>query len=188
MYSAKINQINEYIARADAIIMQGNVNAANELCDEIIAAFANEIDNITCQLTAYEAYEVDYIKDLKLLKVKLGNHLTNIESGFHAVLFQRDHLPGVNQIVQLNQSIDINVSFDNTVATIDEMPDELLSANDKDILQGKLSAINVAQKNGKDKAEVWTKIKAVLAFLADKGADAAIASLPYLVSVLQSLK
>lgn len=63
--------------------------------------------------------------------------------------------------------------------SIEQISDEILTKDEKDDLEDKLSGIDSAVKNNKNE-KAKEKIVGVLKFLADKGADALIAVLPYL--------
>ena len=73
----------------------------------------------------------------------------------------------------------------NTYERIDEIPENELSDNDKLKLKGLLAELEQAKQ--KDASVRKGRIQKVLTFLADKGADAAIAAAPYIGAVAQQL-
>lgn len=185
MYEEKVKMIEGYIDKADAIISEGNRTKANALCDQIIAAFGNEIDDITNQL--YLIDPPNSINDLTLLKAKLENYKVNITSGFYKIVSQKGGDTYLSQNTNVAQNTVFNITFESVISQISNLPDNILSQNEKESLQGKIAVIEASKNAGKPKAEIWSKIKPVLAFLADKGADATIAALPYIVATLQAV-
>ena len=186
MYLEKVKIVEEYIEKAEKCIGEGNQYQAKSLCDQIVAVFGNEIDDITGQL--YLKDPPDSINDLTLLKAKLENYKVNITSGFYKFVSQKGGDTYFNQTTSVTQNAVFNKNFENAIFQIDSLPDDILSQSEKETLQGKIAAVEASKKTGKTKAEIWKKIKPVLAFLADKGADVAIAVLPYIVATLQSFQ
>ena len=78
-----------------------------------------------------------------------------------------------------SNNININVSLEQTIDSVSKIPDDVMSKEEKEELEDKLSGIDIAVKSGK-KEKAKEKIGAVLKFVADKGVDALIAVLPYL--------
>lgn len=86
--------LQRYIARCDEIIASGNIDAAKEEQREILAVFGSDLEGLKRGLTNYSAIgafshggatkvvgeNVDYIKDLKLLRSRLQAELEKIES------------------------------------------------------------------------------------------------------------
>lgn len=62
---------------------------------------------------------------------------------------------------------------------IQKLPEDVLSQEDKDELEEKLAAVEVA-RNGKDKEKLASKVVNVLKYITDKGVEVGIAVLPYL--------
>ena len=94
----------------------------------------------------------------------------------------KDKGPLISLTQVQNQTTNIQIDFDITVSAIEKIPDSLLSQEDKEILLGKLTSL----KGCPDKKTKWDKCKGILKWLADKSADAAIAVLPYLLSILKN--
>lgn len=184
----RANYIYNYLQQADSIIEEQNVDLAEEFCDEVIAVFSGEIDHLENNLTEYGYGSVDYIKDTKILSAKLKNYKNCIETGF---IRQHPQSPenGGNHIDinnRVHNEVLVNVSFDATVSNINKLPESVLSQADKESLQGKIVGIELAKKNGESKSNIWDKVKPVLEFIISKGADVAIAAMPYIMSALQN--
>ena len=72
-----------------------------------------------------------------------------------------------------------------TCDEIDTIPDDKLSAEDKDYLKGLLTSLE--QAVSKDKPDKQSRLSKILSFLADKSADAFIAAAPFIWNLIQSM-
>ena len=86
----------------------------------------------------------------------------------------------------VNASSIMNITIDQTINAISEMPVATLSEEEKEKLQNDLYALE-GIKTTKDKNKFWEKAKPVLSFLTDKGADALIAAAPYIITTLKNM-
>ncbi len=180
--NSKIELLNEYIQRCDSC-SEAN---AKQLEYEIIAVYKDEIKNITENLDSYMYHcgtiKTDYFGDLKILKAHLINHKANLENNLRF----SDGTP--SQIFNINQSqntdFSISITFEQTISAIEAIPDETLSQDDKEQLEGKLTKI----KTEKDKSKLWEKAQSALKWIADKGVEVGIAALPYIVEALKNAK
>lgn len=181
----KIKFVEEYIAKLQKTIDSKDSRAADRLQDEVIAIFENEIDNIRGLLDNYsyghwDEKPVDYLGDAEILKGKLINYKLNLQSG---ICFSKNNQGGVNVTQQVTQQVqnDIRLSFEQIIAQIQEMPNDNLSDEEKDILCGKLTAIEMS----KDKKARWAKVQDTLKWIAEKGIEVGTAALPYIVKALE---
>lgn len=195
----KISYIDEYIERCNRIINAKDYDGADSLSDEIIGVFSNEISNITNKLDAYTRhyeYEViDYLRDVGLLRQKLLNYKLNLQlekdKMAHDIELAKLHQPTITAHAESNQSqvqstsTNISITIENTIRKIDEIPKETLSADDKEKLKEYLYSLE-GMRVSKNKAKFWDTTKEVLKFIVDKGADAAIALLPYIINGLSA--
>lgn len=168
----KIGFIEDYIRRCD----DASGDEAKTLAYEIVNAFYGDVK-----------WQTSYPENLGLrnLKAILNNLLADIEWK----IMQMEHESELARLKQplvsahaesspvQNQSVNITISLEQTLSLIDEIPENKLSADDKEALREKLYSLE-GVKSTKDKTKIWEKAKEVLKFLADKGADAAIAALP----------
>jgi uncharacterized membrane protein len=164
----KINLIQEYISRCNAIIASNNRNEAITFQDEIIGVFGSEIDNIRDRLSNYSGlmYSTpDFVGDIAILKQKLINYM------------------GIISEANLAQKQIVAVTLNQTIGLIDDIPEENLSSIDKEALKELLYSLE-GVKATKDKGKLWGKAREILKFTADKGAEAAIAVLPFVLSSL----
>ena len=183
MYEEKIKSIEDYIQRIDVVLAGRNITEAYELLNLIIAVYRNEIPRITSKLATYTygADNADYFGDLSILKAKLKNYKTNLSSGLcrqgekgeDRIVFS----PNISQTVNTN----IEITLESTISCINALSNNVLSDDDKDVLNGKLAAISAAT----DKPTRWEKAKSTLKWIAEKGIEVGVAALPYIVEALK---
>jgi len=191
----KLELIEEYLDKCDAVLYNKNPRHAELLEDEILGVFSAEIDNIRERLDLYNAVgSVDYLKDISLLKQKLVNYKMNLleeqKKRTYELELARLKQPSVTNVANAHQTqttvIDVKIDIEQTIKQVEEISTETLSFEDKEKLKEYLYSLE-GIKASKNKNLFWEKTKDVLKFLADKGADAAIAMLPYIIQGLSNL-
>lgn len=187
----KIDTLNKYIERADEILISKDIGAARDYQDEVIGVYDAEIPNIRGMLdnygiaTLYGDRSPDFLGDVKILKAKLINHRENIsEKLFGAAPADDAGEININQTTNVTTSI--TMTFNQTIDTISTIPEDILSEEDKEILQGKLAGIESMCQKGESKQKIWSKVGSVLKWIGDKGVEVGIAALPYIVEVLKT--
>lgn len=179
----KIKFLEKYIAKLQEVIDSKDITAAHHLQVEVIAIFENEIDNIYRMLDNYsplfDSKPIDYLGNAEILKGKLINYKLNLQSG---LCFTKNDKSGVTVTQQVTQQVqnDIKLSFEQTISQVQEIPDNSLSNEEKDILRGKLTAIEMS----KDKKSRWEKVQDTLKWIAEKGIEVGVAALPYIAKAL----
>lgn len=182
----KIDSLEKYIVKLE--IKDISDNKKDNLIAEVISVYDNEINNIRYELSMYGfscGDETDYDGDMDKLKAKLINYKDNLEI---EEMQRKDELElarlkqgNINVSANANNSnnINIQITLEQALEVIQKIPDDIMTKEEKEDLEDKVSGIDAAVKSGKkDKAK--EKIESVLKFLADKGADALIVMLPYL--------
>ena len=189
----KITLLQEYINHCNK---DGLTNPeAKKLLEEIVAVFAVDINNIKEGLNRYDMYtsQKTYLRDLEILRQKLTNHVATLkveqartDQELEVLRLKQAQIsvhaeanPTQNQYASLTSTV--TVTLDQTLHSIDTIPDSALNAVDKDALKELLYSLE-GVKTTKDKSKIWDKAKEVLKFVADKGADAAIAVLPLVMA------
>lgn len=176
--------IDKYIHRLDDIITTSNGSNARQLIKEIVAVYESEIKDIRSQLEMYSIIYSDnpnFINDATILKAKLLNYKQNLVSGLYEHLGKSGKGLQITQKVNQNLTSNVEITLDNTVSLINNLPNETLSDDDKDVLNGKLAAISAAS----DKLTRWEKAKSALKWIAEKGIEVGTAALPYIVEALK---
>lgn len=183
----KINNINKYIVECDK--ERKSDDEKYDFLKEVFAVYGNEIVNIHEGLDMYSYHldneSVDYDGDIVKVKAKLINYKDNLELEEQK---RKDELE-IARLRQRNISIssssnnsnciNVQISLEQAFSTIDNIPDEIMTKVEKENLEDKVSGIDANIRSGKNE-KAKEKICGVLKFLADKGADALIAMLPYL--------
>lgn len=182
----KIAIIEDYISQADQIIKDGNIELAKKFQNEVVSVYRGEIIGITDGLDNYNfmhyggTRQPDFLGDAKLLKMKLINYKSNLKSGLFKVLGNGEGM-AITVAQNATQNTTVAVTFEQTVRDIQKIPDNILNAEGKDVLSGKLATISAE----KDKQSKWDKVKDVLKWLGDKSVEVGIAALPYIAEALK---
>ena len=87
----------------------------------------------------------------------------------------------VSQSVNQSVTTNVEITLDNTVSIINNLPAEVLSDDEKVYLSGILATINAAS----DKPTRWERAKNALKWIAEKGIEVGVAALPYIVEALK---
>ena len=186
----KIKIIDEYIGRLNDAIEGNDREKAKKLQTEIIAVYEPEIDSLKSELDNYNFAHfgtntpVDYVGDAKLLKAKLQNYKLNLASGLYKPFQGADGAGTVTVTQHVNQDVctEVVITLDQVISNIQDLPETELSAEDKDILSGKIAAIS----SEKDKEKRWEKVSGTLKWIAEKGIQVGIAALPYIAKALEA--
>lgn len=180
--NSKIEIINEYIEKCEKCT---NLDA-KKLSEEIIAVYGNEIKGITKNLHSYTLkprnMPTNYLGDIRLLKAHLINHKANLENNLSFIEGVTSQIFNIHQTQKTDVSI--TITLEQTINLIESIPDEKLSPDEKEQLEGKLSKLGTE----KEKSKVWDKTQSVLKWIADKGVEVGIAVLPYIVEMLKNAK
>ena len=124
----------------------------------------------------------NYLGDIRLLKAHLINHKANLENNLSFIEGVTSQIFNIHQTQKTDVSI--TITLEQTINLIESIPDEKLSPDEKEQLEGKLSKLGTE----KEKSKVWDKTQSVLKWIADKGVEVGIAVLPYIVEMLKNAK
>jgi len=183
----KIKIIDEYIGRLTDVIERNDIEKAKKLQTEIIAVYEPEIDSLKSELDNYNFAHfgtntpVDYVGDAKLLKAKLQNYKLNLASGLYKPFQNAEGAVTVTQHVNQDVNATLVVTFEQVIHNIQQLPDSVLSDEEKEVLSGKIAAISAE----KDKEKRWGKVCSALKWIAEKGIQVGIAALPYIAKALE---
>lgn len=184
----KIKVLEGYICALDDAITKKDVGKAKELQTEIIAVYEPEIDSLKSELDNYSlthygaSTPVDYIGDAKLLRAKLQNYKLNLASGLYKPFQGVDGAVTVTQHVNQDVSTSVVINLEQTIHSILQLPESVLSDDEKEILSGKIASISAE----KDRKKRWEKVSGALKWIADKGIQVGIAALPYITKMLEA--
>ncbi len=185
----KLQMLESYIDKLETAVSQNDNAKAKTLQKEIIAVYEPEIASLRSLLDSQDvshllpnATPVDYIGDAKLLQKKLQNYRLNLVTGIYKPFQSSDGAVTVTQQVNQDVSTEVVITLDQVISSIQDLPETALSAEDKDILSGKLAAIS----SEKDKEKRWEKVSGSLKWIAEKGIQVGIAALPYIAKALEA--
>lgn len=196
----KLKLVEEYIRRADEIIESKNRTTAKDFTREVIAVFQSEIPKITSELTAYRfSGDQDDIKDTSTLRAMLFNYSTNIKredeirkNDLEKLKLQQSILTINNtnhneSSSEANANVTVVVTVNQAIENINNLPDDILSKEDKESLEEKVASLDLLTKSG-DKEKASKKLGGILKYVADKGIEVGIALLPYLGEISKLLQ
>lgn len=173
--NSKIELIDEFIARAKECIDNNNFIYAPQLNGEIINTFRNDIKYI------WVGTEDDKESPLKMLALLISK-LRNLKGDLEIAEAKQNSEKALVLEQTLNTNISIQMSFEQTITAIEAIPDETLSQDEKEQLEGKLSKLNAE----KDKTKLWKNAQSILKWIAEKGFEVGIAALPYVAEALKN--
>ena len=81
----------------------------------------------------------------------------------------------------------VTVTIKQTLERINNLPDDILSKEDKESLEEKVASLELLTKSG-DKEKASKKLGSILKYVADKGIEVGIALLPYLGEISKLLQ
>ena len=196
----KIDSAQKYIDECTACLEAKDTQMAEKLENTIVAVYSKDIDGIKVGLDRYKARAVtfgtvvtfDYLGDIELLKAKLVHYKEELEAEA-CKIDNRTSIPAINinnvneNSSSANASNYMQVSYEQVIEFVHALPDTALSASDKEALEDKIGALELAVKN-KDKKKAIDKVGGVMKFLVEKGVEVGIAVLPYLGQIAQTLQ
>lgn len=189
--SEKEKLIDSYIERCDNVKTDAE---ASKLQDEIIGVFGNEIPHINASLDrgSYDFLgtyvPIDHCNNIRVLRAKLVNYKINVKQG--GTFVNVVSTDGTNKehpsLVVYNDNkpkveVSVSITLEQTLSAINQLPDTVLSADDKKNLYDNL--IQVASEKEPDSR--WDKAKETIKWILEKGLDVTIAALPYIVEALK---
>lgn len=187
MYEEKIEIIDSYISKCDEILKNRDELSAHNLDKEFVGVFRNEIPYITQGLLAFSAGAnsgVTYLDDISIVKQKLKNYKADWRSKADDKEYDLKMAEANSTNITNSNTLNNNLSITLSQVYDAVNKDKSLSEEDSQKLKELLGQVEMV-KAEKDKGKIWNKIKPILTFIADKGADALIAAGPYLIQALK---
>lgn len=190
----KIDTLNGYIEECNEVIKSNNTDLAYELIHRMIAVYGIEIKRLGVRLPySGTGTGTSIMDDIPALKEILGNHKDDLEVVEIKEVRELEKLRlqssisvtnnnNSNSTATSSSNTTISISLHSTLERLQELPDTTISQEDKEALEEKLAALQVAL-NSRDNDKVKLKLTNVLKYIGDKCVDAGIAVLPYLGQV-----
>ena len=89
----------------------------------------------------------------------------------------------ITQTTSQTQNTNVSINFEQTIETINNLPEDVLSDEEKELLNGKLASLSTC----KTKESRWEKAKGILKWIADKGVQVGTAALPYIMKMIETI-
>ena len=185
--------IDEYIEKCNAPDSL-SYDEGKDLIREIVGTFIDEIPNIKTGLDMYRSrlYTSSVIYDVNGDLHKLKAKLRKLKEDKEAAAVAIPPAGPVFNITQTQSNDNVNhnsqtvtIELENVIDSIEELTSNgALLEEEKDILIGKLTALDNAAKKRSNKKDVWAKASGIMKWIADKGVDVGIAALPYILQAL----
>lgn len=176
--------VDDDLAECSRLLEHGTEAEARSFVDRIVQVYQDDIKTIIVGLSGYGLGREDatYQEDLGCISDHLRHYRVKLAADFAkgAQSSVSVHASAVNQ-----NSIENVLTVTQTAEQIQAIPESMLSEDLKSEL--KLLLLDIDSARGKSKKDAEGKLKKVLDWLADKGVDVALAALPYVLNVLQTL-
>jgi|LSQX01.1.fsa_nt_gb hypothetical protein len=196
----KYELVTNYIFRCDEIL-EGLLDfPAKDLVSEIVAVFQNEISNIATELPAFRFGGTEnHMKDLIILKAILINYSANLKREDEIRKNDLEKLKLQQSIMTINNTnhneasteanvnVTVVVTVNQAIESINSLPNDVLSKEEKESLEEKVASLELLTKSG-DKEKASKKLGSILKYVADKGIEVGIALLPYLGEISKLLQ
>lgn len=186
MIEADIEKCNELIKKGFAY--DNEVMCFVSKYKKIDSEFGNNLHNYVHTI----GDKVNCIKNIEIIRNELEGLLLVNELGISTNNEKmKDKTIPSNITLNVNNSSNNNNCNTNTInITFDDIKEKIKNDNeiadsDKDEILSKIDEIKEIQLSSQPKKEKWGKLKAILGFLLDKGADFVITYLPQILLILQ---
>jgi len=187
--------------RANQAKTNGIVNEeAKKLANLLVGVYQNQIKDIKKNLYGYNFWgnfkeekipsQSGYIDNVIMLKDKLRNYRDTLKRDVlsksleREVAFLKSQPTTFNVSQNVNNEISIKIDLEQTIDAVWNLSDSTLGEWDKKELEEQLYEIQRAKRNN-DKGEIVSKVGKVLKFIAEKGVEVGIATLPYIMETLK---
>lgn len=178
-----LGTIDAHLAECRKLAASGDEKSSRAFVDDMVCVYQSDIEHIAAGISGYD-YTPDspVEEDLK----RIERHLLHYRAKLAADLAKT---PASSLNVQANStsqsSVENTITLSQTAKVVQSIPNSILSDEMKNELKALLFDLE-SNKNG-SKKEADGNLSKVLSWLSDKGVDVAIAALPYIASVLQTL-
>lgn len=179
----KIETLNNYIDKCKLACGDNTTDQEiKELIEEIVYVYNSEIEGLYSLRYYYDDLSA-LNSDLKKLEAKLINYRDNLETQTSSSQIE-------SPLIQVNQansnrndtSIELAIDFNTVVSAVNGLNESVLSSEEKAELISQLTTLGAARS---DKKSAWEVAGRILRWLSDKGAEVAIACLPYILATLK---
>lgn len=179
-----LSSVDDDIDECKHLIDVSDDKSARAFIDRMVQVYGNDIKNIAIGLSCHGLDSEE--ENLKSDLTYIGGHLKHYRAKL-AALFSIGTSNTVN--VQANaenrNTVENVLTVTQVAERVQSVPESVLNKDLKKEL--KCMLLDLEAVKNKPKAEAESRVKKILAWMADKGVDVAIAALPYIVNVLSTL-
>lgn len=170
--------INDDIASIEQAINSDDIEQMKNIHMSIEGKYAAYIPTLGLSMYGYNeqiGFDYEYIgkeslkHNLYLMKARIEGYSRN----FPVMAVPSAQQNNISVSVPVRNEININITFEQAKQQIEEMPG--LNDADTEELKNKIDALENISKESISKKKKWEKVKPILSFALDKGADVAIA-------------
>lgn len=178
--SSDINEIKKAIDSKDEATMK----AVHQYIDGKYVTYFPELGRSMYGFNEKSGFNYEWIG-----KEGLTHNLIEMEAKLEGLVCDVPKLIGrklstqnINVSVPVDNTLIVNLSFEQAIQKIEDMPG--LTEDDTQEIKGKIQDLEEISKEKISKKKKWDKVKPILKFAADKGADVAIA----IMSLIMQMK
>lgn len=153
--------------------------------DKVDSIYANYYGSYVDGLTSYIFRDYEACSEQTSLRIEKLRHFRDEE--LRKLRVAEARTTSVSMVQESNQTAsasatnDVRVTIEATFEQIEQIADDRLSEVDKTLLKGMIADLNTSDKKKRD-----GKLKKLMGWIADKGTDAIIAAMPYVIQIVQS--
>jgi hypothetical protein len=179
-----LSTLTESIRRLENALILDGEEELGSVYESVDYMYANKLNAYTDGLGGYGYSPESYCEEQTQLRIDKLKLYRDEELRHHKLAEAQAASVAVNTTATAAAVNTTVIDIRQVNEQINQLPDSELSDDDKTFLKGMLVELEQSVRSGK---ECENKLKKALSWLADKGIDVAIAVLPFIVQIIQSL-
>ena len=179
-----LSVVDDDLDECERLLSFGPEEEAQSFVDRMVQVYGAEIENIAVGLGSYGfgSEGATFKDDLRYIRGHLRHYRATLAVGFAKAV---SHSVSVQTSSVSSSNVENVVTITQAAEQVQAIPESILSDDLKKELE--LLLLDLDMSKGKMKTDAEGRLKKVLGWLADKGVDVALAALPYVLNVLQTL-
>ena len=171
---SKISIIGNQINECTALLESNNLKDIEDFIDEMISVYGREITGFSSNLSSrnpmryYTALTLEEAKkDVRKIRAMLENYRANLSGGYITSVNEKNVI-SINNSSSASSVNNINISIEQIVKSISNLPDNILSEDEKEKLEDAIRALELFANEG-NKEKVDSRLKKIFDFALSKG-------------------
>ena len=179
-----LSAVDENLDECEHLLLSGQEEEVQPFVDRIVQVYGGEIKNISVGLRGYgfESETSTFRDDLLYIRDHLKHYRAKVASGFAK---SASRTANIQSNAVNHNSVENVLTITQAAEQVQAIPCNVLDDELKKELE--LLLLDLDMSKGKSKQDAEGKLGKVLGWLTDKGVDVALAALPYVLNVLQTL-